>query len=893
MIMGNEATCPDCGTAIPSNAPLGVCPKCLIGLATKAPKAEGKPASSSQPPTHSLSANTVRYFGDYELLERIAEGGMGVVYRARQVSLNRLVALKMVRLGQFASESQLRRFRIEAEAAGQLGHEHIVHIHEIGVHDGQSFFSMDLIEGGDLSQHISNLKSPMASRDAAKLLATIARAVHHAHQRGVLHRDLKPANILLDRANEPHITDFGLAKLIETDSSLTLSHAVLGTPAYMAPEQAAGKAKEISTATDLYSLGAILYELLTGQPPFTGATPAEIVRKVIDEEPVPPHLVSRSSRREEAQTSGAETLSIKESQSLLTSAATRIDKDLETICLKCLEKDPARRYSTADALAEELERWLRGEPILARPVTFTERLWKWTRRHPAVSALLAIIVLGALTSAGAILWQWHRAEQGWSTVRRANTQLLLQRAEENFSKDDSSAAFATLARAMRGDSGNRIVEERLANALNLRRFLVPALSNSPRFDLSQNPQATARIARRGPVSADASNATNIVVTGQQFADGPFLLTPPQPGVIRYIAISPDTHWVAAVVADVGVCVWDIRSRQHMATLVHPASATVVEFDPAAFFIATGSEDGAIRLWNLRQNDPLNVITVHHGPVNALRFSTDGRVLFSAGEDGVIRSWYPGRSRVAAEPNRVGTAIDDLRLGGDNTLGVRLRGDQALHFSTPKFPSLRELAAVDPALADRTTPNLIAIESVLGHPATNFHAQPITCTNFSPNGRFMVTASADGTARIWDMRTVQPLAPPLLHEAPVNHARFSPDGLRLATSTASQKARVWDAATGAPLTDWLETTEAIFSVRFSDNGQAVITSNGQHWSLHRSSATTPEWLPTVVENLVGQRITPGGVTELIPHTEAATAIRRITTETSSTHWPWLNNLTPTP
>jgi hypothetical protein len=314
----------------------------------------------------------VRYFGDYELLERIASGGFGIVYKARQVTLNRLVALKMIADGRLATPELVQRFRLEAEAAAGLEHEGIVPVYEVGAHDGQHYFSMKLIEGGSLTAHVERfVRDPRA---AAALMVQVARAVHHAHQRGVLHRDLKPGNILLDAKGQPHVTDFGLAKLLEAGRRATtegkpetISGAVLGTPGYMAPEQARGL-KGVTTAADVYGLGAVLYELLTGRPPFRSDAPLDALVQVVEREPERPRSLDPC-----------------------------IDRDLETVCLKCLEKEPGRRYGTAEAVAEELERWLDGRPILARPAGRVERMWRWCRRNPAVAALTAAVVLSLVT----------------------------------------------------------------------------------------------------------------------------------------------------------------------------------------------------------------------------------------------------------------------------------------------------------------------------------------------------------------------------------------------------------------------------------------------------------------------------------------------------------------
>ena len=420
--MSDTRTCPNCGAALPANAPAGQCPACLLkiglvvadgGLGFALGETVKTPMLPTETPKPESESPHLRNVGDYKLLEEIGRGGMGVVYKARQIRLNRLVALKLVRSGEFADQKEVARFRSEAEAAAHLDHPNIVPIYEVGEQEGRHYFSMKLIEGGALSERIANRKSQISNSEAAKLIACVARAVHYAHQRGLLHRDLKPGNILLDAQGQPHVTDFGLAKRIETDSAMTLSGAILGTPAYIAPEQAAG-AKQLTTAADVYSLGAILYELLADQPPFVGETVMKTLQKVISEEPVPPSAI-RSNRRKEAPTE-----ILAGDQSLLTSAATDIDRDLETICLECLEKDPARRYGSAEALAEDLERWLVHKPILARPTGAAERVAKWMRRNPVLASALAVILLVAMAGLAGILWQWRAAV----TARRATQEEL-------------------------------------------------------------------------------------------------------------------------------------------------------------------------------------------------------------------------------------------------------------------------------------------------------------------------------------------------------------------------------------------------------------------------------------------------------------------------------------
>jgi len=341
-------------------------------------------------------------FGDYELLNEIGRGGQGIVFRARQKSLNRTVALKVISLGQWASEAHLKRFRREAEAAASLEHPGIVPIHEVGERDGQCYFSMKFIEGGQLDEVVR--RTPMSIRQAAELIAKVARTVHYAHEHGILHRDIKPGNILLDQEGQPHLTDFGLARLVETESTVTRTKEILGTPSYMAPEQAAANNAEPTRTTDVYGLGAVLYQLLTGHPPFAGGTTYETIKLLLDTEPRPPRLLNP-----------------------------KVNRDLSTICLKCLEKDPERRYPSALALAEDLEHWLKHEPITAKPSGFFTHSRKWVRRNPSTAVMatsLVVLVLGL----GVMVWNHKPAV----VIPKSVAVLPFQ----NLSDDPNNAYFA-------------------------------------------------------------------------------------------------------------------------------------------------------------------------------------------------------------------------------------------------------------------------------------------------------------------------------------------------------------------------------------------------------------------------------------------------------------------
>jgi serine/threonine protein kinase/Tfp pilus assembly protein PilF len=353
-------------------------------------------------------------FGDYELLQEIGRGSQGVVYRARQKSLNRIVALKVIALGHWATEPHVKRFRREAEAAARLNHPGIVPIYEVGERDGACYFSMGLVEGGQLDAILESAsrtdssrgeREPMPIRAAVELIVKLARTVQYAHEHNILHRDIKPGNILLDQNGEPHLTDFGLARLVETESTVTRTREVLGTPSYMAPEQAAGETTKLGRSTDVYGLGAVLYQLLSGHPPFAGGTTYETIRLLLNTEPRKPRVLNP-----------------------------KIDRDLSTICLKCLEKDPQRRYSSALALAEDLERWLKHEPIRAKRSGFFTRGRKWMRRNPT-STLLAVSLV-ALAAAGSwIVWKTE-------FVRHPVPNGIAVLPFENLSPDPDNAYFA-------------------------------------------------------------------------------------------------------------------------------------------------------------------------------------------------------------------------------------------------------------------------------------------------------------------------------------------------------------------------------------------------------------------------------------------------------------------
>jgi len=470
-------------TLAPAKSQLDTVPPVAPGPDPSATVASPSPAPPSPAPP--------KLFGDYEILATIARGGMGVVYKARQRSLNRIVALKMILAGQFADQADIDRFYAEASAAAQLRHPHIVGIHEVGHIDGQHYFSMEYIEGESLASRVHD--HPLPPREAAELTRTIAAAMHYAHERGVLHRDLKPSNVLVDMTGEPLVTDFGLAKRAEGQSQMTVDGTVLGTPSYMPPEQAAGRLDQISVRSDVYSLGATLYELLTGKPPFGAGNLWETIKQVKEVEPVPPRVINPG-----------------------------VPADLDTISLKCLQKEPEKRYATALELAEELHRFLDGEPIHARPVGFVERGVRWCRRNPRVAAASAAAVFFLVAALAT-------AVTGWIATSRA-----LQTAEASI--DQMRVAIDDLFRIVADDDllnepGSKPLRRKLlSRARDLYRQALDRLGgNDPEIesDLARSHFLLARILREleepdealGPLARARKLQTRLLEDALQSRDG--------------------------------------------------------------------------------------------------------------------------------------------------------------------------------------------------------------------------------------------------------------------------------------------------------------------------------------------------------------------------------------
>jgi serine/threonine-protein kinase len=513
-----------------------------------------------------------RAVGDYEVLEEVARGGMGVVYKARQRGLGRVVALKMILGGRLATPAEVARFRAEAENAARLDHPGIVPIYEVGEHDGLPFFSIKLVEG----QSLARCRERFAAdpRAAAGLVRGVAEAVHHAHQRGVLHRDLKPANVLVDGEGRPHVTDFGLARRLGQGAGLTRSGALVGTPGYMAPEQAAGRGEPLTTATDVYGLGALLYELLAGRPPFEGETPLDVLAKVLAEEPLPPARIRPG-----------------------------VPAELEVICLKCLRKEPARRYGSAAELAEELGRYLEGEPIRARPAGALERAWRWVKRRPSAAALLAVSVVAvlALVIVAVGLAYSARLERSNSDLEATRDDLEESNRQLRLASQDKEQANEKLAganRALRLEKGES--EKQRARADRLRYIAQINLADRLRRDGQLRP-ALQMLRQLVPQPGQEDLRGPEWYHVWQRCDGSAWRADSHKGRVTCLAFRPDGRWLASGGADGAVAVWDEKTGARL--LRFQAATGPVEdvvFCPAGRYLAAAGREGPAKVWDLDQ-----------------------------------------------------------------------------------------------------------------------------------------------------------------------------------------------------------------------------------------------------------------------------------------------------
>jgi WD40 repeat protein len=764
----------------------------------------------------------------YEILGELGRGGMGVVYKAWHTPLKRFVALKMILAGGYAGSAELARFRSEAEAAARLQHPGIVQIYEVGEVEGRPFFSLEFVEGGSLAAKLNG--TPLPARQAAELVETLARAMHAAHQRGIIHRDLKPANVLLTAEGQPKITDFGLAKQIDNTNGQTQSGAIMGTPSYMAPEQAGGQSKEIGPSADVYALGAILYELLTGRPPFKAATHLDTLLQVVNEEPVPPSRLQPKTPR-----------------------------DLETICLKCLHKEPRKRYTTAADLADDLRRFLAGEPILARRTPAWERVVLWTRRRPLVAALtvslIGIIVLafGLLTWELAVVVKARQETEGLRLeAERQLTLSYLNRAQTLLNQGDTGRGMLWLAHTLGRLKDNwfsqpEARELRRAIRANLAAwhgrvqrlqtvFSHPGPVRSATFSrdgksvLTVGDDGNARLwdSQRGKVVAQLledkkghqvlcgvfrSNSRLPMILTQDPENRLWLWVGKEPGGrrLRSILLGQTTALFGASPVGLGAAPRGTGPLSGPSAFIMARAeirAQVGAISPDGRFVATANESG-IRLWKAATGERLHVVWQESG-IRALAFSHDGNCLAYGGED--KRVWVCDTT-MQKKPYACKGSFEGGRAHGYGVRGLAFSPNGNLLASASEDQSVRLWKA---ATGERA-----------GSPLE--HQDAVQAVTFSRDGNRILAGGDDGTATLWDVNAGKPVGPPLEHPGVVRAVAFNPVSATVLTGSQGGTVRLWQTAGAHPFhREYRHRGDEVMAVALSPNPQIpLLVTAGSH------------------------------------------------------------------
>ena len=734
------------------------------------------------PERNGTSAADAARIPGYEIIGELGRGGMGVVHKARQLGLNRLVALKMILAGPNARPADLARFRREAEAVARLHHANIVQIHDIGEANGVAYFALELVEHGSLAQRLRGDPQPIAS--TVKLVETLAGAIHFAHQRGVVHRDLKPANILLAAAGAdeepapapaaeplatavPKISDFGLAKRLDEQTASLQTSEIVGTPSYMAPEQASGRTHQIGPATDVYALGAVLYEMLTGRPPFKGATTLDTVLQVLHEEPVRPSGLRPN-----------------------------LPRDLEIICLKCLNKEPWRRYASAAALADDLQRFRKGKPILARPTGVLERGWKWAQRAPLTAALLAGMIVSVILGFAGIGWQWREAAQARDA---AVEEQIAKESQRQQAEQARASAIEERSRAQTALYYSRIaqgqLEWRVNNVAEALRSLARCVPRPDREDqrgwewhylqgLFHSDLLTLHhtyVGQGGSAVFHPGGRTIVSVIGGYPTDDDA-----HPGEIRVwdavtgaqqqsyrvpstahrLAFRPDGERFALGTADGQVLILDAAGKELSRTTPHQQLVSAVSFSPNGRLLASASWDQTVKITDAATGDVLRILRVDAGRVQAVAFHPDGKQLATGDWDSTVRIW----------DRQTGKETLTLRGHKSPVYGVAFSPDGTLLASAASNGNLRiwELATGR------------VIQSLTGRSGA------VLSNCFSPDGRYLAYAGGDGTVRVWDVESGEEKVVFRGHSASVDSVQFSPDGRRLVSaSPLDAVVMVWD------------------------------------------------------------------------------------------------------
>jgi WD40 repeat protein/serine/threonine protein kinase len=689
-----------------------------------------------------------KQIANYDILGVLGRGGMGVVYKARQRGLNRMVALKMILAAGHASDADFLRFQTEAEAVGKLQHPNIVQIFEVDKTEGHPYFSLEYVDGGTLSGKLSN--NPMPARQAAELVEPLARAMFYAHENGILHRDLKPGNILLTLQGTPKITDFGLAKRMGDDSSNnTGTGSILGTPAYMAPEQAEGKIRELGPGVDIYALGSVLYHALTGRPPFMGETVLDTLQQVKFDDPLPPSKLQP-----------------------------RVPPDLETICLKCLQKEPTKRYLTANDLGDDLRRFLNNEPIKARPVSIIERALKWAKRRPQVAALLGTILLLIVSGFFGMFTLWLRAE-GLRITAESN----LTTAKENEKKAES-------ARKEAQDNLQTSKSTLFAAQMNLAQDAVTDAKVNRLRDLLRGQKDSGLVGFEWKYLSGLLKSDLLPLKGHT-------------QLVQAVAFRPpDGKQLASASGDGSIVVWEPDAEggpNYRQLKEHTGVVRNLAFNRTGHLLASAGEEGVIQVWDLNtgEKDPIKTIAGNHYGINSIAFGPQSDWLVAGSDDGSVRIWPLVSDEKPVVLSGHKYAVTDVAVTTD---GGRIAS----------------------ASLDKT----VCVWDAISHQPlfTCNHNHWVTAAAFSADGKMLATASWDKLLKLWDAHTGRFLFELDALPGPVRNLAFSPDGSRIAASCQDHSVMVWDLVTKKILRNWPGEPGKVRTVAFSSDGQLLASVN---------------------------------------------------------------------